>query len=445
MADFSTRILARLLADMRPATADGALCVAFSGGVDSVVLLAALAELRAAGAVPPVRAIHVNHGLHPDAGHWQRHCQELAAALEVPFVAEAVDVTGVARSGVEAAARTARYAALHRGLAPGEILLTAHHADDQLETVLLALMRGSGVRGLAGMPKSIAVGRNWHQRPLLDFTRGELAAWGHERGLAWIEDPSNAQSRYSRNFLRQSVVPVLRDRWPAVAAVVSRSAAHLAEASDLLDELAQGDLGAAAAGDCISVAALAELSSARRRNLLRYWIRRRGLPLPGTARLCSLERDVLVARPDRHVRVRWTGAEVRRYRGLLYAFAPLPDLESPDTLEWDWSEPLVLPGDAGELRASLVRGRGIVASRLPPLLEVQRGVTSGNDQSRRSLRKLLQARRVLPWWRDRMPVIRAGGDLVAVGDLWIARGFAAAVDEPGVMIDWRGRPAVVSA
>lgn len=440
---FSPQGLAHILDDLRPDSASGALIVAFSGGVDSLVLLAALARLReedAAGSVAALRAIHVNHQLHPDAGRWQERCREFAASLDVPFTAETVSIRDSATLGIEAAARAARYDVLYRQLAPGDILLTAHHADDQLETVLLALLRGSGVRGLAGMPGSRPAGQGWHQRPLLDFTRAELITWAREQGLAWSDDPANAQPRYSRSYLRQSVVPLLRNRWPAVAAVASRSAAHLAEASGLLDDLAQSDLAVVAAGEALQLPRLAELSTARRRNVLRFWIRQRGLPLPGTAKLLALEHDVLAARPDAQVRVTWDGVEVRRYRSRLYVFAPQPALPA-EVLEWNWKEPLVLPGHRGELVMQQVRGAGLAVNRLPAQLDVG---THSTASRQRSLRKLLQGRHVLPWWRERLPLISAGDELVAIGDLWVDRGRLAGQGEEGVFIEWRGRPQVLA-
>lgn len=437
---FSPSALAQILGDLKPPAPAGGLCVAFSGGVDSVVLLAALAELRAEGRIPPVRAIHVNHQLHADAGLWQARCRDFAAALGVPFDAAVVQVVETG-SGVEAAARAARYEVLYGELAPGDILLTAHHADDQLETVLLALMRGSGVRGLAGMPRSITAGRGWHQRPLLGWTRAELEAWARERDLAWSDDPANTHLRYSRSFLRQSVVPLLRERWPAVAEVTSRSAAHLVEASELLDELAAADLVAAAEGESLRLSVLAGLASARRRNLLRYWVRQRGLPLPGTAKLQALEHDVLAARPDARICVTWAGAEVRRYRGLLYAFAPMPVLDAQES-QWGWREALTLPGGGGELSTREVYGTGLAVSRLPERLEVSTRTAAVDSQ--RSLRKILQARHVLPWWRDRLPLICAAGRLLAVGDLWVNPAMLAGRDEPGVYIEWRKHPVVVA-
>ncbi len=451
MAVFSPQVLQAVLADLRPEGASGDLCVALSGGVDSTVLLAALAGIKAVGYPGRLRAVHINHQLHADAGLWERRSLELAAALGVPALAEPVDVVGVAAAGVEAAARTARYAALHRILLPGEILLTAHHADDQLETVLLALLRGSGVRGLAGMPRCVACAAGWHQRPLLDFTRSELSAWGHARGLSWSEDPSNSQDRYSRSFLRQTVTPLLQGRWPAAAVVASRSAAHLAEASGLLDELALLDHGATQLEGCLKVQALAGLTSARRRNLLRYWLRTRGLPLPSTAKISALEHDVLAARPDAQVCVTWEGAEVRRHRSLLYAFEPLPVAAMQAECSWDWRQPLVLPGATGALHMVATPGGGLAAARLPAALHISArtggerlALGRGRDPMTRPLKKLLQEARVLPWWRERLPLLRHGNQLVAVADLWIAQEFAATADEAGLRIEWQGRPAIIA-
>lgn len=319
MTAFSAQALAATLDAWRPAAATGDVCVAFSGGLDSTVLIAALAELKAAGWPRRVRAYHIDHQLQPDAPAWAAHCAALSDKLGVPCENERVVVPVAEGQGVEAAARQVRYAALYGQLQPGETLLTAHHADDQLETVLLALLRGAGVRGLSAMPRSVAVGQGWHQRPLLEYCRADLELWAGAHVLSWVEDPTNRDPAYRRSYLRHEVVPALRATWPQAAVVFSRSAGHLADAADLLDDLARIDMQAVAEGPCLRVAALGELPSPRRRNLLRFWLRERGLTVPSTAKLATLERDMLVARQDRHPVVTWRGAEVRRHRGLLHA------------------------------------------------------------------------------------------------------------------------------
>src|SRR5690606_38380138 len=215
--------------------------VAYSGGLDSTVLLHALAARR--DALPaPLHAVHVNHNLHPDSARWARDCQAVCDALDVPMESFAVTVGNGRGVSVEAAARDARYDVFRDLLEDDELLLTAQHQDDQLETFLLQAFRGAGPHGLAAMPRQAPFGRGRLCRPLLDFSRAELEAWARARGLEWLDDPSNAEARFARNFLRLEILPALRQRWPQLAATVSRSARHCAEAAWLLDEMAALDL-----------------------------------------------------------------------------------------------------------------------------------------------------------------------------------------------------------
>ena len=270
--------------------ADAGLKIAYSGGLDSHVLLHALVALRA---THPLRlvAVHIDHGLAAQSGAWSQHCSAVCQALEVAFVLESVQVQGGSGEGTEAAARRARYAALARHVGPGEVLLTAHHQDDQAETLLLQLLRGAGVQGLAGMREAMGFAAGRHLRPLLGFSRAALRHYADSAGLQWIEDPSNADVGYRRNLLRHDVLPLLTQQWPQAAALLARAAQHAGEAALLLDELAAADLDRCRWRDTatvLSVSALQALSPARQRNVLRYWLRVRGFLAPSTLHLETL-------------------------------------------------------------------------------------------------------------------------------------------------------------
>lgn len=431
-----------------PDQASGAVCVGFSGGLDSTVLVAVLARARQVEPSLRLRAIHIDHQLQPQSAAWDEHCRSIANALDVEYQSRRVTVVPDPGEGPEASARKARYEALRSLLRPGETLVTAHHADDQLETLLLALMRGAGTRGLAGMPACQPFGMGWHARPLLEFTRAELEAWGRAQGLRWIDDPSNDDSRFSRNFLRTGVVPLLRNRWPAAATNASRAAAHLAEGAELLDELAAIDCSPALVGSCLAVDVLAALSPARRRNALRYWLRQRGVRSPSTRKLSALDHDMLVADPDRSPVVDWDGYEIRRFRGLLYADRALPQTEATPR-EWDWRESFVLPQGLGTLRTANTVGSGLSAAALPPTVRVDfrhggESIRPAGHDHHRTLKNLLQEADILPWWRSRVPLIWAGDQLAAVGDLWIADDFATRDERSGVEIVWDERPQIVA-
>jgi len=233
---FSSEALAAVLRrlDLTPATP---LKIAYSGGLDSHVLLHALSRLRDDGW--RLSALHVDHGLQPAAGAWARHCEQVCRELALPITIERIEVRGIREHGLEAAARRARYACLARHVGPGEVLLTAHHQDDQAETLLLQLLRGSGVHGLAAMPAIAAFTAGRHARPLLEFPRRALLAYATAAGLKWIEDDSNRDDRLARNFIRNRLTPVIEERWPGAARRLGRSARHAAEAAALLDEIAR--------------------------------------------------------------------------------------------------------------------------------------------------------------------------------------------------------------
>jgi tRNA(Ile)-lysidine synthase len=425
-------------------------CVALSGGLDSTVLLAALAG---SPRPVPLRAIHVDHGLHPDATLWSSRSVDFAARLGVSCEVVAVQAQPQAGESPEAAARAARYAALARRLRPAEVLLTAHHADDQLETVLLQWLRGGGLKALAGMP---VLGRfaagTWHVRPLLGFTRAELRDWAASRRLEWLEDPSNLDARFDRNYLRLEVLPALRRRWPAAATTVGRVAAQVAEAIALDADAGAVDLAAVVEGRTVVLERLALFGPARQRRALRAWLGALELPVPSAATLESLRRDMLAAAVDRLPGTRWPGAVVRRYRGRLHADpTPVPVLRlgGSGSMSWSPGETLDL-GALGRLELKPACGRGLRRSGLPGSLVVQSRPSGGLfrpswSAHRRELRKWLQERGVLPWMRGSLPVVIADGEIVAVGDLGYGGALAAEPDEESWVIEWHGRPVLTES
>ncbi|HHH36150.1 MAG TPA: tRNA lysidine(34) synthetase TilS [Gammaproteobacteria bacterium] len=415
--------------------------VAYSGGLDSHVLLHALASLRER--LPGrLAAVHVDHGLSPDAPRWAAHCRAVCAGLDVPLELLHADAAPGRGESPEAAARAARYRALAGLMGEGDCLLTAHHQDDQAETLLLQLLRGAGPHGLAAMPFRNGFAAGSHVRPLLDFGRTALAAYAREAKLSWVEDESNFDTGIRRNFLRHQVLPLLRERWPRAAITLARSASHCADAAILLDRMAAADLENLGdkEGRRLHVPALRRLEGPRRRNLLRYWCRHVGLPLPRAAHLRRIEVDLLQSPPDRMPLVRWPGAEVRRYRDWLHALPPRDAFDATVVLSWNLEGPLPLPGGNGLLTARRIRGGGLRAPDGGAGVEVR--FRRGGERCRMAdgrhhpLKKLLQEKGVPPWERDRLPLIYVEGELAAVADLWICRNHAAAADEPGWRITW---------
>ncbi|MDH5600825.1 MAG: tRNA lysidine(34) synthetase TilS, partial [Gammaproteobacteria bacterium] len=246
------------------------LWLAYSGGCDSHVLLHSLVQIRDQ-LNPEIKAIHINHGLSPLAKEWEEHCREVCQQLAVPYTAISVNAIKKGASPEEAA-RLARYAEWQKLIKKDEVILLAHHQDDQAETVLIQLLRGSGVKGLAAMPAKQKFSHGLLCRPLLNFLREELYSYGVEQGLNWIDDPSNFDTDFDRNFLRHEVVPLLEERWPSLKKTLSRTAAHMGEANRLLTELAEQDWLQVKSDQQITIDALLKLDEPRQRNVLRYWL-----------------------------------------------------------------------------------------------------------------------------------------------------------------------------
>jgi tRNA(Ile)-lysidine synthase len=432
-----------LLQQLQRHVSASAYWVAYSGGLDSSVLLHAL-HACASRLQAEIGAVHVNHGLQAHAAEWEAHCRQTCMALGVNYVSLPINAAAAPGESPEAAARTARYAALGRWLAAGHCLLTAQHRDDQAETLLLQLLRGSGVHGLAAMPELNAFGNGLHLRPLLDYPRSDLHAWALASDLAWVDDPSNLDTAFDRNFLRAGVLPVLRQRWPAAASSLARSAGHCAEAADLVGQLAELDLQHVQGrhAGTLSVAGLDGLPAARRRNVLRYWMRARTGTFPPAAILAHVLRDVLASRRDAEPCVRCGQHEIRRYRDALYLLPRQSASLQPEVMSWSLLEPLPLPQAGGVLRATPGSGCGIRES-LVAANGVQVRWRQGGERCRpagrrhrHSLKKLFQTHGIPPWERDRIPLIYIGDELAAVAGLWVCEPFQSGATDAGLRIDW---------
>jgi tRNA(Ile)-lysidine synthase len=344
--------------------------IALSGGLDSTVLAHALTVTRERHG-KSLLAVHVDHQLHPESGHWNDYCRRLADTLDLEFVAETVSVVADG-GGLEAAARKARYAALARHTGDRDWLLSAHHRNDQAETLLLNLMRGSGPAGMAGIGLLTPFAAGWLVRPLIDVPRDALEAYAAAQNLHWVDDPSNEDLRFDRNYLRHEVLPPLEQRWPGVIERLARSADLAAEAAMMLDELAASDLrevGDRAAR--IDIAGLLQLTDARQRNLLRHAIRREGLPLPGAARLATVLVSVLQARDD-----------AQPMRGKLYLSRPLGEQSWPPGGRPLADSPVSLGPGMGTLRLAPGAPRGLSGAVLAGGLAIR--MRKGGEEINRS-------------------------------------------------------------
>lgn len=412
-----TSLPAKLLQALSPWRNAPAWHIAFSGGLDSTVLLHLLASLANAENLPPLSAVHVHHGLQAAADAWPAHCQSICDSLGVPLRVMRVQVQPCA--SLERAARDARYRAFTEVTGAGQVLLTGQHRDDQVETLLFRLLRGAGVRGLAAMPAQRPLVDGYLVRPLLDVSREGLEAYAREHQLKWIEDPSNADLRFSRNYLRHRVFPVLTERWPQVVSSLARTAEHLSEAQGLLDELARMDLLAADHPSpfpwlrvpSLALAPLRELSDARQRNALRHWL----APLtrlPDSdhwANWYSL-RD---AKGDAQPLWRLADGELHRSGERIW-WLPSTESEFSDaSVSWpDPQNPLELPGN-GQLRFTGEVPEG------PLQIRYRQGgeIIDVWGRGRRDLKRLLNESGVPGFVRGRLPLLYRGEQLLGLPSL----------------------------
>lgn len=419
------------LLDRLEARPGASLVVAFSGGLDSTVLLHALSAQGPAG----LRSCHVHHGLQEAADTWAKHCAVQAAALGVPHQTLHVTIDPQDPAGPEAAAREARYAALRTTIGAGEVLVTAHHRDDQAETVLLRLLRGSGLRGISAIHALTPFGDGLLWRPFLDVPRAELIDHARRHRLPWIEDPHNIDPRYARSWLRSEVLPLLRRRYPQTDAALAQAARHAAETVELTDALATIDLAHPDHHDgCLSVARLRGMRPARRHNLLRHWLQQQAFAVPGTATLERIDTEVLAAAADAEPRLGWAGCELRRYRDALHALAPLPPPPGPDWRgEWSEGARLDLPLGCGSL----------IANRPPPTPLTVRFIAAGErwrpapKAASRSFKNLFQEAGVPPWQRLRTPLLECDGTPALVPALKLASAVAAGWSAAGWRVEWQ--------
>ncbi len=403
--------------------------VALSGGVDSIVLLVALAAARRRFA--SVRACHVNHHLSPAADQWATFCRREARRCRVPLTVLQVRGRPPRGASVEEWARERRYELLARQLRPHDVLVTAHHADDQAETVLLQLLRGAGVAGLAAMPAIAPFGAGWLARPLLHTTRETIEAYAREHQLDWVRDDMNLDERWARSFVRGQVMPMIRSRWPAAAAVIARSATHLAEAKELLDERAQADLARIVDGTDLLVSGLRALPAARRRNVLRAWFASRGVRMPDTTRLAEIAGPLLEARWDAQPRVAWGDAQVVRVGGRLRVEqrakpkAAARRVPTPvANVAWDWRREPRCVTPLGTLTIEPDAHGPIDLDALPAALVVsgprpRERIRLAPKRPSQAVRTLLQGVRMPVTGRRLLPRVWGGTKLLALGDRWL--------------------------
>jgi tRNA(Ile)-lysidine synthase len=437
-AAFSIHWLLHQLRELPPAPR---YWVAFSGGLDSTILLHSMVDIASDLNCEELLAVHVNHRQSPEADQRSRHCSDLCEGLGVALRVLTIDTQKPKGMSNEDWLRRQRYALLAEAMGDGDVMFTAHHLNDQAETLLLQLLRGSGPRGLAGMPRIRQFGGGYLARPLLAITRAGLEEFAEARLLSWCDDPSNIDRSLDRNYLRHEIIPLLAKRWPGIFDTIGRAAIWQAQMVEVLDDLATADLSEIRDADGrLSISRLRELPQARQQEVLRQNLRTNDLPVPSSRIIDEVLHEVCDAREDAEPHVIWPGAEVRRYQDKIYVQSPLSDVDSTQIRSWDFSAALQFTH--GRLEAKSTTGHGLSRERLESgqvTVRFRRGgerIRSSGRAHHSDLKKLLQAWLVPPWLRNRIPLIYCGDELVCVVGYVIDEAFKCSPDEAGWTLDW---------
>lgn len=387
------------------------LYVGYSGGLDSTVLLHVLANSPSLNA--KLIAVHVNHGISPHANSWQSHCEQWCHSLKINLVTHAVHLTGSAN--LEERARNARYGFFSSLINAKEGLVLGHHEDDQAETFLLQLFRGAGIDGLSSMPELSQFGRGKSARPFLSCSREQLQSYATKHQLIWIEDESNEDIKYSRNYLRHQLVPLLKAKWPKALSNIARSATHCQQAKNNLDYLATEDCNALnLTTNSLPIASIRQLSFDRIINVLRFWLKSNGIKLPSTLTFHRLLNELIFARKDAMPEVSWGTTVVRFYQNHLY-LDQKNDNNLPPVIEWpDFPSALTL-GTVGKIVAKKTQ-QGLL---IPVDTKITVRFRQGGEKfllhgQTKSLKKMFQEWQVPPWLREKIPLIYFDHHLAAV-------------------------------
>lgn len=440
---FSAASLLEQLTGFPPASR---FAVAYSAGLDSTVLLHAMHQALSLAEASSfsLRAIHVNHGISPNANQWQRLCEQQCAQLGISLHVERVTFDPDAMANLESQARDKRYGVFERQLEPDECLLMAHHLDDQAETFLLRSLRGAGPRGLAAIPKRRPIGKAMLFRPLLGVSRADLQAYAEQASLTWVEDESNESRMFDRNFCRHELLPKIEERWPAYRESWQRSAQLCAEADILLDDLAAIDFEEAKCPipSVINAKKLQALSQPRQRNALRYWLTLIGAPDPGWNVLTHIVQELIPAALGTQPEIRWqdSGASVvlRRYRQNLYLQKVIENIASLSSVDWQPKHMRHLKNN-GLIYSLASEGTGLrVDGDIVLSVRYRQGGETCKLQGRRTrtVKKILQDANIAPWLRDRVPLLYCEEELVCIPGVGVCEGWQAEVDEPGWQVIW---------
>jgi len=415
--------------------------IAFSGGLDSSVLLYMMYKASLQHSQISLSAIHVNHGISANSHEWSEFCQNVCQKLEVPFQSYTIDVSHVKGESLEASARECRYALLSSQLRDDQVLLTAHHQDDQCETLLLQMLRGSGLSGIASMPEIQVFSCGYLARPLLNITRESIRRYAIDENIDWIEDESNSDTNLDRNYIRHNVIPLIKARWPSASKTIARTAKHAHETIYLANMQGQHDyvktkiIGT----DVISLSALRQFSRTRQKNILRYWIREHNKSMPSSIVMERILSESIESSVDRNPKVAWDNVEVRRFRDGLYILDTLPEADANLTLNIEQACDY-LP--LGTLSCEYTYGDGINTDFLQDRflsIRFRRGgesILPYNSPYPHRVKKLMSEYGVPPWLRDLMPLVYVDDELVAIPGICVDKNWLAPAHHSSIKLGW---------
>ncbi|MBP06163.1 MAG: tRNA lysidine(34) synthetase TilS [Chloroflexi bacterium] len=417
--------------------------VAYSGGMDSTALLYALSRIESN---IPIIAIHINHGINKDSDIWENHCRENALSYGVKFESFKIDLNYKSNKESEAVLRELRYKIFQNFVIKGDWLLTAHHQSDQTETLMLNLFRGSGISGLAAINTSRKFFLGTLVRPLLEISRTYIKEYAVENDLSWLDDPSNNNNNFDRNYLRNEIIPQLEDRWPSLDKRFTKVTKFAYEAKLSLKELAEIDLENVGTVDCFNIELFKCLSETRQRNLIRYSLNEMNLPSPPFNQLMEATKIIANYNIDSHPLISWRGARIRCYRNFLYL---LPELSLNSDLKgkkyFPHNDSLPLGENMGQISLLLSQKIGIDPDIAELGLEINfrnggENICPIDSNYDRKLKRLFQEKKIFPWLRDKIPLLLYDGEVVCVGDLWTAEKFS---KENGYIFEWDQRPRLI--
>ena len=414
-------------------------CIAFSGGMDSTVLLHVMKNII--DEKSQIRAIHINHNIVDNSKVWTRTCKSICKNFGIDIEIISLEVTHNGY-GLEAAARDERYKKLKEILYENEYLLTAHHEEDQLETVFLRMARGTGLDGLQGINEKYSFGEGIIFRPMLEVSKTSVMDYAKEHQLKWVEDSSNQDTHFDRNFLRKKIIPQFRERWPSIASSVSRLSQLSAQNIKILNQIAEEDIGPIANMNELPLAKLLDKSFERANNMLRYIILANGMSIPSMKTLQDGLKEMLDPETDKSV-IAWKDYCIRKYKNHLY-FLSNSDLE-PNKVDvripWEIGKTVNLGENIGSIEATFIHGDGLSIEKCENKLTIsyrQGGelIKPIGHRINKSLKNLFQENQILPWMRDKIPLIYYQDELVSVADLWFNQNYVASQNEAGFVVNW---------